>query len=135
MRTSSNQFHIKKYYLSAQFNQNFALSKTLSLILFGTYRFNQIWSNSLYEPNGRLDISFKKKLLEGKLVMSLGLDDLLNCYGKSQSSQFFNQDKLMINRTFQSREINLSIIYRFEIGQRFKQHSIERGNTVEQGRL
>jgi hypothetical protein len=67
--------------------------------------------------------------------MSLGIDDLLNTYGKSKSRQFFNKNLLLNKRTFQSREIKLSINYRLEIGKQFLHHTIERSNTAEQGRL
>jgi len=134
-KSKGANFNLARPSFNVQIKQDLNLSENSTIQLFGSYRLSDIWANIIYGPRWRMDLSFQQKLLNGKLTAKLGILDLLHTYGRSVSVQHYSGGAMHFRRNFQSREVDLSVVYNFSIGKAFKNRRFEKSNAAEINRL
>ena len=134
-KSKGANFNLARPCFDVQVKQDLNLSESSTIYLFGTYRLSDIWANIIYGPKWRMDLSFQQKLLKGRLTAKLGILDLFHTYGRSVSVQYYRGGTMRFRRDFQSREVDLSMVYNFGIGKTFKTRRFEKSNAAEINRL
>lgn len=92
-------------------------------------------ANSGIEPTHLFHAQIKKRLLDNRLNLTLGIHNIFN----QQTSYFANMDnytsKSKSMNAWNSRSVKLSLQYTFNSGKAFKKRAIEGGLNSEKGRI
>jgi iron complex outermembrane recepter protein len=121
-------YNVRDYYLDANFNGNFGqgsyslnlqnnytLSKTLSLELSGYYNSPQLDPGALtrYFATGNIDIGLTQKLWDGDGVLKISISDILKTNFWHQiedySKYYFSEGR----QYYESRQLRLNFTYKF----------------------
>lgn len=93
-------------------NNNFTLNKIIELELNGYYSSKQLNGNFILNPRYNVDFGIQCKLLDSKLILKAGVNDIFNSNQTNGYSKY-NNVNLDFKNSNDSRQLNISVIYRF----------------------
>jgi len=128
------QFKIEKGTYTLQSNNEFTLGKSTTLDMGLYYNRRSLYGNTITQPFSNVTIGLTQYLLNNKLILNVDVWDLFYQNNPKMVS-YYNNSSIYIDKKFQTRQLNLSAIYTFNVGKLFKTKQIEKSNESEKSRL
>lgn len=133
-KSQSPNFLIEKPSFVFQTEQEISLYKGYNLSLNAFYTPQMVSGNTLTGAIGSLDLGIQKKFLVNKLTTKVAISDIFYTNNFSAKS-YFNDTVINLNHKEQSRILTFSLIYNFNVGEKFKAQKVESSNADEKNRL
>ena len=113
----------------------FILPKEFYIDVNGYYSSRSVAGNIEMGGTGDVNVAIKKRMFEGKLTMSLGLNNII-----SPKLKTFVNDEAFTRITERSsstlrRNVTVSVSYKFNKGKKFRAKSVESGSQEDILRL
>ena len=84
---------------------------------------------------GNIDITFKKRLLNNKLTLSLGVQNIIPVKSVITIEEATFQRVMTVDQPWQRPSLKFSISYNFNSGKQFRAKSVESGSMEERSRI
>jgi hypothetical protein len=114
---------------------SFSLPKNYFIELSGNYMHGMVAGNTTMSDMGNLNITFKKRLLDNKLTLSLGVQNIIPMNTKITIEEATFKRVMTVDQPWQRPAIKFSISYNFNSGKQFRAKSVESGSAEDRGRL
>ena len=119
----------------ANAQMSFTLPKNFFIELSGRYMHGLVAGNTRIDDFGNMDISVKKRMLNDKLNVRLGVIDLIpQAQGVTIEEADFTRI-MSVKQPWLRPAVNLSISYNFNAGKQFRAKAVESGSAEELGRI
>ena len=114
---------------------SFTLPKNFIIELSGRYNHGMVAGNTRIDNMGNMDIALKKRLLNNKLTLKLGVNNII-----PQTTEIIIEEPtfkriMSIDQPWTRPIANFSISYNFNAGKQFRAKSVESGSAEDRGRL
>jgi hypothetical protein len=114
---------------------SFTLPKNFIIELSGRYNHGMVAGNTRIDNMGNMDIALKKRLLNNKLTLKLGVNNII-----PQTTEIIIEEAafkriMSIDQPWTRPIANFSISYNFNAGKQFRAKSVESGSAEDRGRL
>lgn len=120
-------------FTSAQ--MTFSLPKEYYIDLSGRYMHGIVAGNTTMSDMGNIDISIKKRLLDNKLTLKLGVSNLIPQTQRITIEEEFFRRTMSVDQPWMRPMVNFSISYNFNTGKQFRAKSVESGSAEDRGRI
>ena len=114
---------------------SFSLPRNYFIELSGNYMHGIVAGNTSMSDMGNLSVTFKKRLLDNKLTLSLGLQNLIPVKAKVTIEEEAFQRVMTVDQPWQRPAIKFSISYNFNSGKQFRAKSVESGSAEDRDRI
>lgn len=133
-RITSEDSNNRTFTAQGFMTNTFTLTKGWSVDLSGYFMTDAHIGNLTQKGNGNISLSVRKQLLEDKMTISVGVNNLFDSHERvvSTGEGFISRHN---EPNFWTRSINLSIRYNFQAGKMFRIRSVESGADDEKGRM
>ena len=91
--------------------------------------------NTTIDDMGNMDLSIKKRLLDNKLTLKLGVDDIIPQTQDITIEEPTFKRKMTVDQPWMRPMVNFSISYNFNSGKQFRAKSVESGSADDLGRI
>lgn len=113
----------------------FTLPKEFYIELSGQYMHGVVAGNTKLADRGNMNLSVKKRLLDNKLTLKLGVDNII-----PQTQDIIIEEPtfkrvMTVDQPWMRPMVNFSISYNFNSGKQFRAKSVESGSADDLGRL
>lgn len=113
----------------------FTLPKEFYIELSGRYMHGLVAGNTKLADQGNMNISLKKRLLDNKLTLKLGVDNII-----PQTQDIIIEEPtfkrvMNVDQPWMRPMVNFSVSYNFNSGKQFRAKSVESGSADDLGRL
>ncbi len=113
----------------------FTLPKEFYIELSGQYMHGVVAGNTKLADRGNMNLSVKKRLLDNKLTLKLGVDNII-----PQTQDIIIEEPtfkrvMTVDQPWMRPMVNFSISYNFNTGKQFRAKSVESGSADDLGRL
>ena len=120
-------------FASAQ--MTFTLPKEFYIELSGRYMHGLVAGNTKLADMGNMNLSVKKRLVDNKLTLKLGVDNIIpQTQGITIEEPTFKR-VMNVDQPWMRPMVNFSISYNFNTGKQFRAKSVESGSADDLGRL
>jgi hypothetical protein len=119
----------------ANVQMSFILPKNFFIELSGRYMHGIVAGNTRMRDMGNMNIAFKKRMLDNKLTISLGVNNIIPTTQEITIEEATFKRTMNINQPWQRPAASLSISYNFNSGKQFRAKSVESGSAEDLGRL
>ena len=119
----------------ANVQMSFILPKNFFIELSGRYMHGIVAGNTRMRDMGNMNIAIKKRLLDNKLTISLGVNNIIPTTQEITIEEATFKRTMNINQPWQRPAASLSISYNFNSGKQFRAKSVESGSAEDLGRL
>ena len=106
------EVQFENYSFMGNVNNTFTINKIFGMELNANYSSKQLNGNFVINPRYNVDFGAQCKLLDNKLILKASVNDIFNSNQTSGYSKYNNVD-LEFKNLNDSRQLNLSVIYRF----------------------
>ena len=113
----------------------FALPKEFYIELSGRYMHGLVAGNTKMADMGNMNISVKKRLLDNKLTLKLGVDNLIPQTQDITIEEPSFKRTMNVDQPWMRPMVNFSVSYNFNSGKQFRAKSVESGSAEDRGRL
>jgi hypothetical protein len=119
----------------ANAQMTFSLPKEFYIELSGQYAHGLVAGNTKLSDMGNMNISVKKRLVDNKLTLKLGVDNII------PQTQYITIEEptfkrvMVMEQPWMRPTVNFSISYNFNTGKQFRAKSVESGSADDLGRL
>ena len=120
-------------YANAQ--MTFSLPKEFYIELSGRYLHGLVAGNTKVADMGNMDLSVKKRLLDNKLTLKLGVDDIIPQTQDITIEEPTFKRVMNVDQPWMRPMVNFSISYNFNTGKQFRAKSVESGSAEDRGRI
>ena len=120
-------------YANAQ--MTFTLPKEFYIELSGRYMHGLVAGNTKVADMGNMDLSVKKRLVDNKLTLKLGVDDIIPQTQDITIEEPTFKRVMNVDQPWMRPTVNFSISYNFNTGKQFRAKSVESGSADDLGRL
>ena len=120
-------------YANAQ--MTFSLPKEFYIELSGRYLHGLVAGNTKIADMGNMNLSVKKRLLDNKLTLKLGVDDIIPQTQDITIEEPTFKRVMNVDQPWMRPMVNFSISYNFNTGKQFRAKSVESGSADDLGRL
>ena len=114
---------------------SFILPKEFYIELSGRYMQGFMAGNTRLNDMGNLNISVKKRLLDNKLTLKLGVDNIITQKQKITIEEATFKRTMLTDQPWSRPMVNFSISYNFNAGKQFRAKSVESGSAEELSRI
>jgi hypothetical protein len=119
----------------ANAQMTFALPKEFYIELSGRYMHGLVAGNTKMADMGNMNISVKKRLLDNKLTLKLGVDNLIPQTQDITIEEPSFKRTMTVDQPWMRPMVNFSVSYNFNSGKQFRAKSVESGSAEDRGRL
>lgn len=119
----------------ANAQMSFTLPKNFFIELSGRYMHGIVAGNTRISDMGNMDIFLKKRLLNDKLTLKVGVNNLIPTEQTVTIEEASFKRTMVVNQPWQRPAVNFSISYNFNAGKQFRAKSVESGSAEDIGRL
>ncbi len=113
----------------------FTLPKEFYIELSGRYMHGIMTGNTTLADMGNMDISIKKRFLDNKLTLKLGVNNLIPMTQNVTIEEPSFKRVMVMEQPWLRPMANFSISYNFNTGKQFRAKSVESGSADDLGRL
>ena len=113
----------------------FTLPKEFYIELSGRYMHGLVAGNTKMADMGNMNISVKKRLLDNKLTLKLGVDNLIPQTQDITIEEPSFKRTMNVDQPWMRPMVNFSVSYNFNSGKQFRAKSVESGSAEDRGRL
>jgi hypothetical protein len=114
---------------------SFTLPKNFFIELSGRYMHGMTAGNTTIDDTGNMDLSIKKRLLDNKLTLKLGVNNIVPTTQHITIEEASFKRTMTIDQPWSRPMANFSISYNFNSGKQFRAKSVESGSAEDLGRL
>ena len=119
----------------ANAQMTFTLPKEFYIELSGRYMHGIMTGNTTLADIGNMDISIKKRFLDNKLTLKLGVNNLIPMTQNVTIEEPTFKRMMVMEQPWLRPMANFSISYNFNTGKQFRAKSVESGSADDLGRL
>jgi hypothetical protein len=120
-------------YANAQ--MTFTLPKEFYIELSGRYMHGAVAGNTKLADMGNMNLSIKKRLVDNKLTLKLGVDNIIPQTQDITIEEPTFKRVMNVDQPWMRPMVNFSISYNFNSGKQFRAKSVESGSAEDRGRL
>ena len=120
-------------FASAQ--MSFTLPKNFFIELSGRYMHGVVAGNTRLSDMGNMNIAFKKRMLDNKLTLSLGVNNLIPVKQQITIEEASFKRTMIIDQPGMRPMFNFSVSYNFNAGKQFRAKSVESGSAEDRSRI
>ena len=114
---------------------SFTLPKNFFIELSGRYMHGVTAGNTTMGDMGNMDLSIKKRLLDNKLTLKLGVNDIIPTTQDITIEEASFKRTMTVDQPWLRPMANFSISYNFNSGKQFRAKSVESGSAEDRGRI
>ncbi len=114
---------------------SFTLPKNHFIELGGMYMHGMTAGNTTLSDMGNLNLTFKKRMLNNKLTVSLGVHNIIPTKQNITIEEATFQRKMTVDQPWLRPTARFSISYNFSSGKQFRAKSVESGSAEDRGRI
>lgn len=114
---------------------SFTLPKNFFIELSGRYMHGVTAGNTTMGDMGNMDLSIKKRLLDNKLTLKLGVNDIIPTTQDITIEEASFKRTMTIDQPWLRPMANFSISYNFNSGKQFRAKSVESGSAEDRSRI
>ena len=127
---------IRRNFMSfANAQMTFTLPKEFYIELSGRYMHGLVAGNTKLADMGNMNLSVKKRLVDNKLTLKLGIDNLIPQTQDITIEEASFKRVMNVDQPWMRPMVNFSISYNFNTGKQFRAKSVESGSAEDRGRL
>ena len=119
----------------ANAQMTFSLPKEFYIDLSGRYMHGMVAGNTTMSDIGNIDISIKKRLLDNKLTLKLGVSNLIPQTQRITIEEESFRRTMSVDQPWMRPMATFSISYNFNTGKQFRAKSVESGSAEDRGRI
>ena len=119
----------------ANAQMTFSLPKEFYIDLSGRYMHGMVAGNTTMSDIGNIDISIKKRLLDNKLTLKLGVSNLIPQTQRITIEEESFRRTMSVDQPWMRPIATFSISYNFNSGKQFRAKSVESGSAEDRGRI
>ena len=119
----------------ANAQMSFTLPKNFFIELSGRYMHGMTAGNTTIDDTGNMDISIKKRLLDNKLTLKIGVNNIVPTTQHITIEEASFKRTMTIDQPWSRPLINFSVSYNFNSGKQFRAKSVESGSAEDRGRI
>lgn len=119
----------------ANAQMSFTLPKNFFIELSGRYMHGMTAGNTTIDDTGNMDLSIKKRLLDNKLTLKLGVNNIVPTTQHITIEEASFKRTMTIDQPWSRPLINFSISYNFNAGKQFRAKSVESGSAEDRSRI
>ena len=114
---------------------SFTLPKNFFIELDGMYIHGAQAGNTKIADFGNLNAALKKRMLDNKLTLSLGVQNIVPMKQRITIKEPTFERVMIANQPWMKPAVKFSISYNFNSGKQFRARSVESGSAEDRGRL
>ena len=114
---------------------SFTLPRNYFVELDGMYMHGAVAGNTKLNDMGNINLTLKKRILENKLTISLGVQNIVSTKQEITIKEADFERKMYMNQPWQRPAVRFQISYNFNSGKQFRAKSVESGSIEELGRI
>ena len=114
---------------------SFTLPKNFFIELDGMYLHGAQAGNTRIADFGNLNAALKKRMLDNKLTLSLGVQNIVPMKQRITIKEPTFERVMIANQPWMKPAVKFSISYNFNSGKQFRARSVESGSAEDRGRL
>ena len=114
---------------------SFTLPKNFFIELSGRYMHGVTAGNTTMGDMGNMDLSIKKRLLDNKLTLKLGVNDIIPTTQDITIEEASFKRTMTVDQPWLRPMANFSISYNFNSGKQFRAKSVESGSAEDRSRI
>ncbi len=119
----------------ANAQMSFTLPKNFFIEASGNYMHGMTAGNTIIGDMGNMSITLKKRLLENKLTLSLGVQNIIPMKNIITIEEATFRRTMVIDQPWQRPSLRFQISYNFNSGKQFRAKSVESGSADDLGRI
>ena len=119
----------------ANAQMTFTLPKEFYIELSGRYMHGLVAGNTKLADMGNMNLSVKKRLVDNKLTLKLGVDNIIPQTQDITIEEPSFKRVMNVDQPWMRPMVNFSISYNFNSGKQFRAKSVESGSAEDRGRL
>ena len=119
----------------ANAQMTFTMPKNHFIELSGRYMHGVVAGNTRLSDMGNMNVAFKKRMLDNKLTLSLGVNNLIPVKQQITIEEASFKRTMIIDQPWMRPTFNFSVSYNFNAGKQFRAKSVESGSAEDRGRL
>ena len=120
---------------TANGQMSFTLPKNFFIELDGMYMHGAQVGNTRIGDMGNLNLALKKRMLDNKLTLTLGAQNLIPTKQRIYINEADFERKMVVNQPWQRLGVKFSVSYNFNSGKQFRARSVESGSAEDRSRL
>ena len=120
-------------FASAQ--MSFTLPKNFFIELSGRYMHGMVAGNTRMSDMGNMDLKVKKRLLNNKLTLTVGVNDIIPTTQDITIEEPTFKRTMTVDQPWLRPAFNFSVSYNFNAGKQFRAKAVESGSMDDRGRL
>ena len=119
----------------ANAQMTFSLPKEFYIELSGRYMHGLVAGNTKLADMGNMNLSVKKRLLDNKLTLKLGVDNIIPQTQDITIEEASFKRVMNVDQPWMRPMVNFSVSYNFNSGKQFRAKSVESGSAEDRGRI
>ena len=119
----------------ANAQMTFTLPKEFYIELSGRYMHGLVAGNTKLADMGNMNLSVKKRLVDNKLTLKLGVDNIIPQTQDITIEEPTFKRVMNVDQPWMRPMVNFSVSYNFNTGKQFRAKSVESGSAEDRGRL
>ncbi len=119
----------------ANAQMSFTLPKNFFIELDGMYMHGAQAGNTTIADFGNLNLALKKRMLDNKLTLTLGADNLIPMKQRITIEESSFERVMVIDQPWQRFGVKFMVSYNFNSGKQFRARSVESGSAEDRSRL
>ena len=119
----------------ANAQMTFTLPKEFYIELSGRYLHGLVAGNTKLADMGNMNISVKKRLLDNKLTLKLGVDNIIPQTQEITIEEPTFKRVMNVDQPWMRPMVNFSVSYNFNTGKQFRAKSVESGSAEDRSRI
>lgn len=125
----------RNFMTTANGQMSFTLPRNYFVELDGMYMHGAVAGNTKLNDMGNINLTLKKRLLDNKLTVSLGVQNIITTKQEITIKEADFERKMYINQPWQRPAVKFQISYNFNSGKQFRAKSVESGSAEDRGRI
>ena len=119
----------------ANAQMSFTLPKNFFIEVDGRYIHGITAGNTKLKDMGNMNIQLKKRLLDNKLTLSLGVQNIIPSKQHITIEEATFKRVMIVDQPWQRPAVKFTRSYNFNAGKQFRAKSVESGSAEDRGRL
>ena len=119
----------------ANAQMSFTLPRNYFVEVDGMYMRGAVAGNTQLNDMGNINLTLKKRLLENKLTISLGVQNIVSTKQEITIKEAEFERKMYMDQPWQRPAVRFQISYNFNSGKQFRAKSVESGSAEDRGRI
>jgi hypothetical protein len=125
----------RNFMATANGQMSFTLPRNYFVELDGMYMHGAVAGNTKLNDMGNINLTLKKRLLDNKLTLSLGVQNIITTKQEITIKEADFERKMYMDQPWQRPAVRFQISYNFNSGKQFRAKSVESGSAEDRGRI